>query len=146
MDVAWLATRKRSFADAAYYSMVGGVITGLLAGAAGAADFLEIPAKHPAKKIARLHGLINVSVLGAYVFNVFQRRNRRRPNQVMITLSGLCSGALLVSAWYGAHMVYVHGMRVLGKSPIEEAPEIAAPGDAAATRAPESVPERVTTS
>lgn len=140
MDLAYLATRKRSFADAAYYSMVGGVITGLLAGATGALDYAEIPREHPAKKTALLHGSLSASVLGLYAFNLLQRRRRHRPSGALIALSGVCASALTVSAWFGAHLVYVHGLRVLGKGPVEEAPEIALEGDAAIARTLESVP------
>jgi uncharacterized membrane protein len=143
MDLAYLSTRRRSYADAAYYSMVGGVLTGLLAGAAGAADFAAIPKDAPVRKMARLHGLLNVSILALYGFNLLQRRRRRRPSTGLVALSGACASGLLVSAWYGAHMVYVHGLRVLGRGPVAEGPEIAPPGDAAVTRALESVPEHV---
>src|SRR3712207_4833578 len=63
LDLMHLQTGKRTYADAAYYTMMGGFLGGLAAGAAGAADFMTIPEGSPAKQIGKLHGSLNVSLL-----------------------------------------------------------------------------------
>ena len=51
LDLLYAVTRRQSFADASYYTMMGGFVGGLAAGAAGAADYGTIPEDHPAKKV-----------------------------------------------------------------------------------------------
>ena len=46
-----------------------------------------------------------------------------------LLLSALGTVGLIMTAWYGGHMVYEQGMRVKGVSPVEDAPEIKPPGD-----------------
>jgi uncharacterized membrane protein len=136
MDVMYLATRERRFADAAHLAMEGAVAGALAAGAAGAMDYLEIPQDHPAKPMARLHGSLNIGLLALSAINLRLRSARRRPTDGLTTLlSAVGSAALLVSGWYGAHLVYEHGLRVKGRSPIADAPEISPPGDEAIRRA-----------
>jgi hypothetical protein len=36
---------------------------------------------------------------------------------------------VIVSGWFGRHMVYEKGMRVKGVSPVDDAPAAALPGD-----------------
>jgi uncharacterized membrane protein len=139
MDVLHLATGQRRYADAAHLAMEGAVAGAVLAGAAGAMDYLEIPDDHPAKPIARLHGGLNVGLVGLFAANLRMRRRRRVPSGAVPTLlSTLGTAALMVSAWYGAHLVYEHGIRVKGRSPLAGAPEVAPPGDEALVEALEA--------
>jgi uncharacterized membrane protein len=39
LDLLYLQTRNRSYADAAYYALIGGLLGGVAAGTAGAADY-----------------------------------------------------------------------------------------------------------
>jgi uncharacterized membrane protein len=131
MDVMHLFTGKESYADAAYYSMVGGYLGGLAAGAAGVADYLDIPADSQTKKVANLHGAMNLGAMGLYSLNLLMRRGQRPPTGPLpVLLSLLGTAGLIVSAWYGGEMVYELGMRV--KPLMEEgpqAPEAKLPGD-----------------
>ncbi|WP_447978025.1 DUF2231 domain-containing protein [Candidatus Nitrospira bockiana] len=129
MDVMHLATRDRSYADAAYYAMMGGLVGGLAAGAAGAADFMTIPEDSETKKIGRLHGILNVALLSLTAVNLLLRRNRRAPGGLPIVLSLVGNAGLFVSAWYGGHLVYEHGMRVKAAGGPTDVPEIKPPGD-----------------
>src|SRR5574339_76744 len=51
LDALHVATRDQSYADAAYYTMMGGFVGGIAAGAAGAADYGTIPSDSKAKAI-----------------------------------------------------------------------------------------------
>lgn len=101
LDVLDLSTEKRSFADAAYYTMIGGLLGGVAAGAVGAMDYGTIPRNHQAKKLGRLHGLMNVGLLTLTVLNVTRRRHNRTPGILPVLLSILADVGLFVSAWYG---------------------------------------------
>jgi uncharacterized membrane protein len=135
MDVLHLATGERRYADAALLAMEGAVASSVVAAAAGAMDYAEIPADHAAKPIARLHGGMNLGLIALSAFNLRMRRERDRTpfrsstGRTTTLLSAIGSVALLVSGWYGAHLVYEHGVRVKGRSPIAGAREVAPPGD-----------------
>ncbi len=136
MDLLHVATRKDVYADVAYHTMVGGLIGGLAAGVAGAADYLEIPRRSRSKRIANLHGALNLALLGAYGLNVLLRRRHNGPTTAFpLVLSLIGSCGLLISAWYGAELVYSHGVRVKGVSPIRHEPEVKPPGDEAMAKA-----------
>lgn len=129
LDLLYAATRRRSFADAAYYTMMGGFVSGLAAGAAGAADYQTIPATSPAKKIGTVHGIMNVSLLTLTGMNLLMRRRRREPGLLPILLSAVGNAGLFVSAWFGGHLVYHHGMRVRGTELSGTSDELRLPGD-----------------
>jgi len=113
MDLCAMVTRKKSFTDAAYYSLVGGVATAALAGAAGAIDYFGIPPRTEEKRLANTHALLNLGVVALETANIVRRSRRRsRFNRWGVVLSGVSFGALLVSQWFGGHLVYEHGVRV----------------------------------
>lgn len=129
-DIMHAKTGNPSYADAAYYTMMGGVAGGLAAGAAGFGDYLAIPPASPVKKVAAMHGLMNVSLLTLSGVNLFLRRGKNRPSgQLPMILNAVTNTGLLFSAWLGGQMVYHYGMRVDGVSPVAKAPEIKLPGD-----------------
>ncbi|MDP9368685.1 MAG: DUF2231 domain-containing protein [Chloroflexota bacterium] len=130
LDLMHAATSKPAYAEAAYYSMVGGYVGGLAAATAGAGDYFAIPSESHTKRIANIHASLNLSLLGLYSLNLLLRRGKTPPTgTVPVALSTAGTVGLLVSAWYGGHMVYSHGMRVKGVSPVAEAPELKLPGD-----------------
>ena len=130
MDVMHKQTGDPSYAKAAYYTMVGGFVGGLAAGAAGAADYTTIPSGDKVKNIASLHGILNIGLLGLTAMNLLLRRGRdRKPGVVPLLLSMVGTAGVVVSAWYGGHLVYEHGMRVKAAGGPSRVPEIKLPGD-----------------
>lgn len=130
MDAMNLATGEKSYADAAYYSMVGGFVGGMAAGAAGAADYFTIPPDSHTKRIANLHAVLNIGLLGLTGVNLLLRRKRKaRVGTLPALLSLVGNAGVLVSSWYGGHLVYDHGLRVKGVSEVSDAPELKLPGD-----------------
>ena len=114
LDALHAGTRDQSYADAAYYTMMGGFLGGIGAGLAGAADYDTIPSNSKAKHIGRLHGMMNVGLLALTGLNLLLRRRRRSAGTLPMILSLITTAGLTVSAWYGGHLVYHHGMRVRG--------------------------------
>lgn len=129
LDAMHRATGKQSYADAAYYSLVGGLVGGLAAGAAGAMDYLTIEPETKVKKTANVHATLNVGALALTAANVISRRQDPQHQGGSLLLSGLSTLGLLVSSWFGAEMVYNQGVRVKGVSPIAHEPELKLPGD-----------------
>jgi uncharacterized membrane protein len=129
LDAMHAATRDQSYADAAYYTMMGGFIGGLAAGAAGAADYGTIPSDSKAKEMGRLHGVMNVGLLALTGLNLMMRRKRRSAGALPMVLSLITTAGLTVSAWYGGHLVYHHGMRVRGTDLAGSPEDVRVPGD-----------------
>lgn len=133
MDVMHLATGKKSYADAAYYGLVGGYVGAAAAAATGIADYLTISPGGPMKRHANTHGILNAALMGLQTVNLAARRNRR--GGVLPTVLNLIGlGGLLVSQWYGAELVYKHGMRVKAAEEKPQ-PQLRPPGDQAMVHA-----------
>ena len=135
LDAMHHATGKETYSNAAYYSMVGGVIGGLAAATAGVIDYLSIPPQTEVKRTANLHAALNIGALALTAANVAARQNKPNHAGGSLVLSALSAIGILVSGWFGGHMVYKHGMRVKGVSPIEHAKHMKLPGDELLERA-----------
>ena len=131
MDLMHRATHEESYNHAAYHSMSAGLCTALAAGAAGAVDYLSIPKESQTKRTGTTHALMNIGLVALYTANLSLRDKRQSPSLASVLLSGISTAGLLVSAWYGAHMVYEQGMRVKGVSELAPAKDLRLPGDQA---------------
>ena len=129
LDAMHAGTRDQSYADAAYYTMMGGFVGGIGAALAGTADYDTIPSNSKAKHIGRLHGVMNVGLLALTGLNLLMRRRRRSAGTLPMMLSLITTAGLTVSAWYGGHLVYHHGMRVRGTDLAGSPEDARLPGD-----------------
>src|SRR5690606_18928359 len=112
-----------------------GVVGAAAAGAAGVADYLEIPNDTETKQVANAHAVLNVGLLGLSAANLLLRREDREPGPVGLILSLMGTAGLAVSAWYGGQLVFEHGVRVRNAQPLERAPEARIPGSEQVERA-----------
>jgi uncharacterized membrane protein len=146
MDAMHRATGDDSYADAAYYALIGGLAGGAAAAAAGIMDYLTIAPRTEVKQTANVHALLNSGALALTAVNLSMRRPARGVSGALSTamlrpggqhgggsllLSLLAAAGVLVSGWFGGRMVYEQGMRVRvhGVSPVAGAPELKAHGD-----------------
>lgn len=136
LDAMHRSTGKESYANAAYYSMVGGLLGGVAvaAAAAGAMDYLAIEAETEVKRTANQHAALNSGVQALTAANVLARRRQPKHRGGSIVTSMLAAIVLLVSGFCG-RMVHEQGMRVRGVSPVEPASEHKLPGDERPERA-----------
>jgi uncharacterized membrane protein len=142
MDVMYLATGKKQYADSAYHSLAGGCLAATAAAASGAVDYLDIPANTRSKKTANLHALLNLSVMGLYGVNLMLRK--KKASGVLPTLlSALGTAGLVVSQWYGGKLVYELGMRVKPLMEGETGTEFKLPGDRRIQDAFEQLEKRI---
>ena len=127
MDCMYLATGKRRYADAAYYSLVGGVLGAAAAAATGIPDYLTIQPGGPMKRSANTHAILNGTIVAVETVNLSMRKHRR--SGTLPAILGII-GAIgtFVSQWYGGKLVYNMGMRV---KPVRQAPQnqLRPPGD-----------------
>ena len=139
LDVAYLTTRKRSYAQASYYTMLGGYIGALTAAMAGLGDYFEIP-DGETKRIANVHLTLNVGIVGLASLNLLRRHGKTRLDGVDVAIAAIGNTALLVSGWYGGQLVYRQGLRVSGRSEIANSTEWRLPGDEKIEQALAAVP------
>lgn len=135
LDAMYRRSGKASYSDAAYYSLVGGMVGGLAAGAAGAMDYLTIEPRTEVKQTANVHAALNITALALTAANVLARRNTRHHRGGSLAMSAIAAAGVLVSGWFGGRLVYEQGMRVEGVSPVSGARELKMPGDAMLQRA-----------
>ena len=135
LDAMHRSTRDASYSKAAYYSLVGGLVGGAAAGAAGVMDYLTIPPETEVKRTANVHAILNGGAMALTVVNTLARSKAPSHRGGSLALTGLAALGILVSSWFGGRMVYEQGMRVKGVSPVEDAPELKPPGDKLLERA-----------
>jgi uncharacterized membrane protein len=136
LDAIHRATDNDDYANAAFYSLTGGLIGGLAAGVAGAMDYLEIESETEVKQTANVHAMLNGGVLAVTAANLALRRNGYKHTGGSLALSAIAAVGVIVSGWFGGRMVYEQGMRVAGVSPIGDVPEARmVPGDERFVRA-----------
>jgi uncharacterized membrane protein len=96
-----------SLARAAFYMIAAGILTGLLAAVVGAIDWLAIPGGTRAKRIATLHGLGNVVIVGLFAV-AWLLRNDDPPDDAAglpIVLEVIGVLGALVTGWLGGELV-----------------------------------------
>ncbi|MES2901232.1 MAG: DUF2231 domain-containing protein [Pseudomonadota bacterium] len=130
MDALERATGKDSYANAAYYGLAGGLGGGLVAAAAGFADYLAISPGTPVKRTANMHALLNTGALACTAANLALRSRQPAHRGGSLALSAIAAVGVLVSGWFGGRMVYEQGMRVKGVSPVGHVPDAELPGSA----------------
>jgi uncharacterized membrane protein len=105
-DLVFLATETQIFSAVAYWMMVAGVASGLLAAPFGFVDWRAIPAGTRAKRVGAMHGLGNVIVLLLFVGSLLLREGDRAiPPASAYVCSFLAVGLALVTAWLGGELV-----------------------------------------
>ena len=74
-DIAYLVRREGHWGDIAFWMIVVGVISGLVAAVFGLIDWLAIPGGTRAKRIGLLHGVGNVVVVALFIGSWLLRRS-----------------------------------------------------------------------
>ena len=112
-DIAFAASADAFWTRAAFCLLIGGVITGLLAGLAGIIELLGVP-RARAMTSAWIHGLGNVVALVLALVNVILRWNDpvAPAGATGLVLSLVVVAILVVTGWIGGELCYRHGVGV----------------------------------
>ncbi|MFN8470295.1 MAG: DUF2231 domain-containing protein [Caldilineaceae bacterium] len=107
-DIVQLLTRNNSFSIAAYWNIAAGVLTGLLAAAAGLRDWLAIPGGTRAKTVGALHGLGNLIVVVLFGVSWWMRRDSVDfvPDTLAFFLGLVAFAIAGFAGWLGGELVY----------------------------------------
>jgi uncharacterized membrane protein len=97
--------------DVALYTMVGGIIGGLMAAIPGYIDYRSLT--DPVTiRVARMHMVINVALVFFFTINAGLRVVNGPQALLPVILSFVGVAALGVSGWLGGELVYVQGVAV----------------------------------
>jgi len=116
LDLASLAFPSTShLARGAFYAMLLGLITALIAAVPGFVDYTDIRSDHPGKRTATVHLTLNLIVVGLYGINLGIRSSTldelKTPfGPLILSLIGIA--LLSASGYLGGRLVYDEGISV----------------------------------
>lgn len=105
-DIINLVAHNPRWADAAFFLIRAGVVSGVIAGAFGVIDWLAIPRRTRAKRVGLWHGVGNLVVLALFVINwVLRSDTPATPPTAAVVAGVLGAGIALVTGWLGGELV-----------------------------------------
>jgi uncharacterized membrane protein len=105
-DLIRLGGGGEGFGVAAFYMIAAGIVGGLAAAVFGLVDWLAVPKGTRAKAIGAYHGVLNVVVVGLFIFSWGIRyRDPAAFQGSAVVLSLLAVLVALVSGWLGGELV-----------------------------------------
>ena len=114
-DLVFVFGGSEFWAEASWWLLWAGIVSGVLAAAVGAVDYLTIH-RVRSHRAGNIHLVTNVAVLALVVANLWIRAGDHAtaitPAGVIITI--VTAGLLGVSGWYGGELSYRHGVGVTG--------------------------------
>jgi uncharacterized membrane protein len=115
-DILGLVQGRAPWVTVAYWTIVAGVVSALVAAVPGFLDYLKIPPKTRAKAVGTYHLAINLLVVGLFALSLVLRAAGDREYvdaSVGAMLPGWLGVALLmVSGWLGGELVETLGIGV----------------------------------
>ncbi len=113
-DVVFFVQGGSAFWAVSYWALMAGVISALLAMAAGFMDFMSCDPEHPAADKVQTHLMLMGISWSLFLFDLILR-SREAPDVMpwwllALTLAGFL--LLLAGGHIGARLVYVHGISV----------------------------------
>ena len=114
-DLVFVFGGSEFWAEASWWLLWAGIVTGALAAAVGAIDYVTIH-RVRSHRAGNIHVVANVAVLALVAANLWIRAGDHAtaitPAGAIITI--VTVGLLSVSGWYGGELSYRHGVGVTG--------------------------------
>lgn len=127
-DLIHQATQAPEMAIVAYWMMVSGILSGLVAAPFGWIDWSGIPAGTRAKSVGLAHGGGNVLVLLLFVLSWWLRRDTPSAPALAAVAAGVAGVLLsLVTAWLGGELVDRLGVGVHDDAHLDAPSSLKAP-------------------
>ncbi|MDX2137540.1 MAG: DUF2231 domain-containing protein [Chloroflexota bacterium] len=122
-DVVYLISQDAFWAQAAYWLLIAGLVSGAVAAAVGSVDFWSNPHIR-SLRAAWAHMIGNVIILVIVLINILARANNIEAAVVPqgILLSAITGALLFVTGWFGGALVYEHRVGVQPASHAEAQP------------------------
>lgn len=112
-DVAYLCSGNERWSDISFWTLVAGVVSGLIAAPFGSMDWLSIPMGTRAKRIGLYHGATAIFAVAMFAGSGWLRHeNPTDPDTNAIILSFVGVVVLLIAGWLGGELVERLGIGV----------------------------------
>src|SRR5882724_7568685 len=109
-DLGFVATGNHSWQNAAYFCIGGGIIGAVLAAIVGLIDGLFLR-KSPIFRTVLAHMAFNTLALTMFIVS-FLSRSIEAPYAWSLAISMIGLFAVVIGAWFGGDLVFVHGMGI----------------------------------
>lgn len=134
-DICHLASGRDHWGFIAFWTIVAGVVGGLVAAVPGFVDWVAIPNGTRAKRVGRLHMILNLIVVGLFIVSLVVRATSDggyvRAGAGAMSWGWLGIALSLLSAWLGGELVETLGISVSDDANPNAPSPIAAPRAAA---------------
>lgn len=105
-DIIGLVSDSGRWTEIAFWLIVFGIVSGLVAGLFGLIDWTGIPKGTRAKRVGTLHGLGNVAVLALFALSLAVRwPTPQEASAIAVLLSFIGFGLAGVTGWLGGELV-----------------------------------------
>ena len=112
-DILFLITLNTTFATVSFWMIAAGLIGGLLAAVFGLIDYLNIPNGTRAKRIGRLHAIVNVVAMILFAVSLWFRWDAPHvPATPALLFSFTGVLVALLGGWFGGELVERLGVGV----------------------------------
>lgn len=116
-DLAWLGTNDLFWPRASWWLLITGLVTGLLAGVAGAIDYFSSAGVRRIPS-ATVHAVGNVVALVLVAVNLGVRLETFTDVEgTGVILSAVTVGLLGVTGWLGGELSFRHGVGMMARTP-----------------------------
>jgi uncharacterized membrane protein len=131
-DICRLATNADRWGMLSFWTIVAGVVGGLVAAVPGFIDWLAIPPRTRAKPVGRMHMIVNLIVVFSFVISLVAHANAdggySRAGALTMVWGWLGIGLALVSSWLGGELVETLGISVSDDANPDAPSALASPG------------------
>ncbi len=112
---SFLAPQNSGLLRGAFWCMLLGIVTSLVAAVAGFADYVDIRRDRPGRSVATTHMILNLLMVGVYAVNAGMRlplpeTGKTPAGPLILSLVGIA--LLSISGYLGGHMIYADGIAV----------------------------------
>jgi uncharacterized membrane protein len=112
-DVLYLVTLNQTFSTVSWWMIAAGLIGGLLAAVFGLIDFLNIPDGTRAKRIGRIHAIVNVAAMVLFALSLYLRWDTpQTPPTTALLFSFAGVAVAMLGGWFGGELVERLGVGV----------------------------------
>ncbi len=127
-DLGYIVTgREEMWANIAFWTLIGGLITALIAAAAGIAEYFLMARRTDAAEMARWHGMLNAGATVLFAISLVLRLNEVSLSGgrfgAAFALSVVALGILAISGWLGGELSYRKHLGVAPDTAQQEAQE-----------------------
>ena len=115
-DILRLTQDRPMWGAVAYWTILAGVISALVAAVPGYLDYTKIPAGTRAKGVGRLHMILNLTLIALFALSLYLRGGDER-DYTMAGASAMAPGWVavgmaVISGWLGGELVEALGIGV----------------------------------